>query len=170
MSFLRLFSSKPLLALVAPALVVAIALPCVPCGGSSPVTLPRPSLPSAPSGAPGSSSWSTDDPPRAEEHDDITPNDPMGPATEDASTNTGSVEVTNDHGDLKGPNGNDQNGGGEGECIEVAICWFYWTWTLVTDYVPTETGWETHTYWQHVRKKVCNGGNDVEVCPCTPCP
>ncbi len=158
-------SSKPMLGLLAPLLFIGIALPCVPDGGSGTVTLPRPRLPSAPPNAPGGSSWSSDAP-AAEEHDDASPNDPMGDATPSSDGNSASVPVTNTGGNLQGPNGVTQNGGAEGDCIEVAICWKYWTWTRHVMFQSTDTGFEIQYYWLYEELEVCNGGNDVEVCPC----
>ncbi len=149
----------------APLLFAAVAIPCVPDGGSSTVTLPRPPLPPAPAGAPGSSSWGGGAP-QAYEHDDASPNDPMGPATPGSGGSDASVEVSNSGGDLSGPNGDVVNGGWEGDCIEVTICWTYNTWVRRQKFVFTETGYAIIYYWAYVTKEVCNGGNDVEVCPC----
>jgi hypothetical protein len=90
----------------------------------------------------------------------------MGSATPSDDGTSASVDVMNDNGDLKGPNGDTQNGGGEGSCIEVQICWYYWTWDKRLSARFTSTGFEIVCRWVLVRKKACNGGGDVEVCPC----
>lgn len=148
-------------------LAIRLAIPCVPDGGTSTTSLDRPKLPEAESGAPEPSSWEGGQgSPTAEEHDDATSNEPMGNATPSADGSSASVDVSNSGGDLSGPNGDVVNGGWEGDCIEVQICWHYTTWVKVLQFVFTETGFRTRYVWIKVRREICNGGNDTEVCPC----
>ncbi len=64
--------------------------------------------------------------PRGVEDDSMSPDDPMGGATPNSNGSSACVEVENKSGNLSGPNGDVQNGGVEGDCIEVKICWSYY--------------------------------------------
>lgn len=165
MHFPRRNATKSVLCIVVPLLFARLALPCVPDGGSTTITLPRPSLPADLPGAPSGNFWAGTSP-GAEEHDDTSPNDAMGKATPDATGNSASVDVTNTGGNLKGPNGTVQNGGSEGDCIEVRICWSYWTWAQRPFIRFTHTGFESGWYWVRVKRQKCNPRRGVEVCPC----
>ena len=60
----------------------------------------------------------------AQEHDSLSPNDPLGGPTitsEGGNLYSVCVGITNTGGDLSGPNGEVQNGGSEGGCIEVLL-------------------------------------------------
>lgn len=106
------------------------SVPCVPDGGRVSPDFSRPPLgqPGDPVGAewlnsPGTGDASGD--PQARESDPISGDDPMGPATPSASGDQAAVPVDNHGGDLSGPNGETQNGGTEGSCIEVYVEWTY---------------------------------------------
>lgn len=101
--------------------------PCVLEGKTQGVTFPRPDL-LAP-GFPLNSNWvgGTGEP-CAYEDDSFFGDDPVGPATPcwGFNVNCATVPITNDNGNLIGPNGEVLNGGfGEGECIELYTCWTF---------------------------------------------
>ncbi len=110
--------------------------------------------------------------PQAKE-DDPFASDPMGPGTPDSSGDTASVDVENKGGNLSGPNGDVQNGFGEGSCIEVKMCWTYkfqvTIKTCVGSQVPTGYGGSVSgsdcvsvtVWWEG---KVCSPAQSV--CPC----
>lgn len=94
----------------------------------------------------------------AEEVDPLS-NDPLGEPTitsEGGSAHEICVESSNDGGDLSGPNGEVQNGIGEGDCIEVQLEIFITITTTITIGPVTVT---TAT----VRSSTTD---PVEVCPC----
>lgn len=109
-------------------------------GGSKSLSFDRPPLP--PGGEPNgeSNSWG-ESTCFVQEDDWPDPNDYMGPAsaTDPAngagitpspavSTEVAWVEITNSGDDLFGPRGGDQNGGLEGDCIEVVVNWAVRVW------------------------------------------
>jgi hypothetical protein len=115
------------------------------------VTGTRPSLPSS-GGGPETPRWGSDrnSGPSMSEDDSTSPDDDMGSTSTQgdqgsASTTTSKGQVCNENGDLSGPNGTVQNGGGEGDCIEVKICWWYYD------------GWGDF-------RQVCSP--PLELCPC----
>lgn len=120
---------RPLLALTAlSAFMPMEGAPCIPDPGSIDLEFPKPSLQQA--GIPVSAVWPNSHPnrpapPPAALEDDPLHDDPMGAATASADGSSASVTVTNIGGNLFGPNGVDQNGVGEGDCIEVKVCWTY---------------------------------------------
>lgn len=132
---------------------------CVPDGTSATITFTQPPLPA------GSGGWTPGSSPNMKENDPLS-DDEMGPAS---STSPGSAtgNVTNSGGDLFGPRGGDQNGGTEGPCIEVKMCWEYEHWVppvsiLIEDPV---WGWIWATlpgYWD--TREICSEP-PVEVCP-----
>lgn len=138
---------------------IAVASLCVPDGTSSPVSDTRPA--SAPDGG----TWTADNPKVREDDTSESTDDEMGDATLGAGgVTTGTV--TNSGGDLFGVTGGDQNGLGEGDCIEVKLCWRYKVYhaggyTLVFD------GEEFHQIYSHPYYSYhwkCSDPQDV--CPC----
>jgi len=67
------------------------------------------------------------------------------------------VEVTNNDGDLSGPNGEIQNGFGEGDCIDVTI-----KAVLVYDWSVSVPGFSWDTKLNQPTRPL----GSVEVCPC----
>ena len=55
------------------------------------------------------------------EDDTLTPDDPLGAGTYDSASDEVCIEISNTNGRLSGPNGTGQNGGAEGDCIEVFV-------------------------------------------------
>ena len=106
---------------------VAIAVPCVPPGGSVDVDFDRPPLPS------GGTWVGTNGDPEMTEDDFGMGDEDMGGAVEvngsggDKSVGTVSSDS---EGGLMGPNGGVQNGGTEGKAIEVKCCWDYEVWVI----------------------------------------
>lgn len=95
---------------------------CVPDGQTTPVSFPRPELDQP--GVPVDAQWAPGGgAPSAWEKDSFTPDDPMptAPGTGDPAE----VPVGNAGGKLKDGNGKTQNGGTEGDCIEVYVEWTY---------------------------------------------
>jgi hypothetical protein len=91
----------------------------------------------------------------------------MGTGTMGAGGSTTGT-VTNSGGDLFGPTGGDQNGGLEGECIEVKICWKYRYYVPPQImYVPQTDGilvaYPIPGYW--VNTWHCSSPPS-DVCPC----
>jgi hypothetical protein len=105
--------------------------PCVPDGKTTNPQFNRPPLggPGDPVGAEwvdrGSSESDNSGDPQAFESDGLSGDDAMGDAAPSADGGKAEVPVTNDGGDLSGPDGEDQNGGVEGKCIEVYVEWTY---------------------------------------------
>lgn len=112
-----------LAALFAP-LVEAQSHPCVQAGTTVPITFTRPPL--VANGMPVNAQWHPDTAgnPQAYESDTFS-NDPMGPATVGNPADSVTVSVTNQGGNLNDSTGRTQNGDGEGDCIEVIVCWEY---------------------------------------------
>jgi hypothetical protein len=104
--------------------VAAQNAPCVPSGHQAHITFTRPSLIQA--NMPVGAEWhpNASGNPQAFESD-VFSNDPMGPAAAGNPPDTASVDVTNQNGNLNDATGRTQNGGGEGDCIEVIVCWTY---------------------------------------------
>ncbi len=108
------------------------------------------------------------------EKDFFSPDDPLGPGEFNQSTNEASVTITNTDGKLSGPNGVVQNGGLEGDCIEVYVRYQVrykktkttsWGWSSAPDGVGIVFGvqetfeiWET-SWWTFRR-------TPQVVCPC----
>lgn len=149
------------------------AAPCVPAGGSTAPTFDRPPL--GEPGDPVDAEWVDGDPsanddsgaPQAFE-EDLVSDDPMGAAVPSAGGAQASVPVDNRGGDLSGPNGTDQNGGGEGDCIEVYVEWTY-RYPVTVTYGRKLSLWgadvgETYTVviWREGKKR----SRVKEVCPC----
>ena len=142
---------------------------CVPTGTSKQFDFDRPGMqPSDDANHPPV--WAhPDGDPKVEEVDTIS-NDAMGDAK---TTDTGaSVEVTNSGGDLSGPNGKVQNGIGEGDCIEVRVCWTYYRYTQVWELGSLELIFEKdggglnfrfEPIWRWVRVETCS--DPREICP-----
>lgn len=94
----------------------------------------------------------------AEEVDPIS-NDPLGEPTivsDGGNAYVICVGISNDGGDLSGPNGEVQNGFGEGDCIEVQLEIFITITTTITIGPVTVTS-------MTVRKSTTD---PVKVCPC----
>ena len=157
-------------------------VPCIPDGttravdfdlpapGSDGVTAPAPDA--KPWGGGSPFQWASDKshPTEAKDADTWSPDDDMGDAK--AADGKVSVPIQNKDGKLSGPNGEVQNGGTEGDCIEVYVEVSYKVWTqkirtFGIDITPgglgikgTETEityeWVWHTYTT----------KEKEVCPC----
>lgn len=119
-----------------------------------------------PNPLPGFNGWTGG--PRGREHD-TDYHDDMGPAT---TTNPGPpptacVKVSNSGGDLFGPGGGDQNGGFEGACIEVMICWPY-SRTYEKAFPCATYGQKPGfgTCWITVTETWEACSDWIEVCPC----
>jgi hypothetical protein len=100
--------------------------PCIPANSKVNVQFDRPSL--GQSGDPVTATWTGDNgsgSPFAYEKDIIDPDDFMGWAKPGSVAHTATVEIENKSGVLSGPNGKQQNGGVEGDCIEVYCGWSY---------------------------------------------
>jgi len=97
------------------------AVPCVPEGGCVVVEWPNwATAPNVPTSARPLDNQGID----GHESDPITPDDDLGSGAwkTDANGNTyPTLEICNRGGSLSGPNGKDQNGGFEGDCIEVSV-------------------------------------------------
>lgn len=139
----------------------------IPDGSCAAVTKQRPSLPHE-AGAPSPSRWLDRTPFAAE--DDTGADDEFGAFDDELGPATGggsqaSVRICNSGGDLFGPMGGDQNGPGEGDCIEVKICWWYWGCKLVTvpvlSFDPPGIVWVQ--VWDCGPRTVCS--SPCEVCP-----
>lgn len=135
---------------------------CVPDGTKVTVHATRPTNPPA-------GTW-TSTAPEMEEADMTDPDDPMGDASI-TSTGDTSGGVTNSGGDLFGKTGGDQNGGTEGDCIDVRFCWEYTYfvpagWYPVPGLVDPETGQGVYQY-VHAHWETDWHCSDIqEVCPC----
>lgn len=104
----------------------ASASNCVLPGIPEELRFPRPSL-GAP-GLPTSARWlEATGVPMGWEYDRFSANDPLGMGKPGVGwlENTASITIENQGGNLSGPNGVIQNGGLEGPCIEVMMCWTY---------------------------------------------
>lgn len=157
-------------------------IPCVPIDGSITVDFARPHP------AHGNGHWASDEGttnetgcPNAKESDYFS-DDEMGAAAPAGSPpgSIAKVKIDNNHGNLSGPNGVAQNnGGGQGSCIEVYVEWTYWyqvTKTTTTSpnsftlqngnfhYKPGSTVVST-TVVEWVSEKLYSG--TVVVCPCS---
>ncbi|MEZ6019890.1 MAG: hypothetical protein R3F17_07240 [Planctomycetota bacterium] len=151
-------------------LAAPLAAECVPEGETVDLSFPRPELPRGED--PGHPSYwdGQNGNPQGQEVDGLR-NDPMGPAVDHGDS--ASVPVKNDDGDLRDSLGNDQNGFGEGACIEVRTCWDAMVWEtrmVWTDFSFALNG-EGHgsigfsrravtKYW---KKRLCSGSKPV--CP-----
>lgn len=136
---------------------------CVSDGTHVTMTHDRPALPES-SDPEQPKSWTTEDV-QMKEADPIS-DDPMGPAGKTDTTDPASSTVTNSGGDLFGPRGGDQNGGTEGDCIEVMFCWTARLWipakliVFLEEYVWIQGHYET--------EEVCS--DPEQVCPEGSCP
>ncbi len=130
---------------------VALATVCVSDGSSGTVTFTQPALPSG-------DTWEPTTPEMME--DDVVSDDSMGPATSTGS-GTATGTVTNSGGDLFGPRGGDQNGGTEGDCIEVKMCWKYKHWVPAHTYVIEGYSFTIPALWEI--SQICSAIEDV--CP-----
>lgn len=96
---------------------------CVPDGTTVPVDYPRPDLRQP--GVPLNAEWAPGGGnPQAYERDRYSGDDPM--PTRPGDGDPCEVPVENDGGKLKDGDGKTQNGGLEGECIEVYVEWTYY--------------------------------------------
>jgi len=140
--FSRLLGLPFVFTLVIPALALPAGNPCIPDGGSQTYDADRPDSPD-PNGE-----WvsnGTGDPKAYDE--DVALDDEMGAADPGSDPSTVTVEVSNDGGDISGPNGNTVNGGTDGPCAEVYIEWTYrvkhtinFHWTGSTQFEPGGIG------------------------------
>lgn len=147
--------------------------PCVPEGGRVSPGFDRPPLgqPGDPVGAewvhsPGTADGSGD--PQLREKDSFSGDDPMGAATPSSDGSAASAPVDNHDGDLSGPNGEDQNGGSEGPCIEVYVEWTY-RYPVTIHKSITSSLWglssgetEIVVVWKYAKKRA----KVKEICPC----
>jgi hypothetical protein len=109
---------------------------CLSNGNSATVNCARPDIQAGGHG--GNCEWAGDSAdgddnnnngsgnPRLMEDDTTSPDDPMGHASTTDNGQHASGTVTNSGGSLSGSSGGVQNGGWEGDCIEVKVCWYYW--------------------------------------------
>jgi hypothetical protein len=147
--------------------------PCVPEGSRVTPDFDRPPLgqPGDPVGAewvhsPGTADGSGD--PQMREKDSFSGDDPMGTANPSSDGSTASAPIDNDDGDLSGPNGEDQNGGSEGPCIEVYVEWTYrYPVTIHKSIGASIWGFssgeiEIVVVWKYAKKRA----KVKEICPC----
>jgi len=152
------------------ALMPSEGSPCVPDPGSIDLEFPKPALQQP--GIPVGAVWPPGPPPPPTAHEeDPLKDDGMGTATPNEDGSSAGVTITNIGGNLFGPNGEDQNGVGEGECIEVKVCWTYHYPKTVTygfkfGLADVLTGSArfgvTMVLWAEAT--ICS--DSVEVCPC----
>lgn len=150
---------KQLAALFLTASIASAAVltePCVPDGDTNNVELEADLTdPGTPPGAeviPGSGQGMESDP---------LSDDPLGAATEttSGSSTTFDVPITNTGGVLSGPNGVPQNGGAEGDCIEVFV-------KYKIRYKVKVCGPEGGACWDEWREAERTIKPPKEVCPC----
>lgn len=151
----------------------ASGAPCIPEGGSAAPEYRRPPLgqPGDPVGAEWLNSPGTGDGsgnPQIREQDPISGNDPMGPATPATGGDTATAPIDNSGGDLSGPNGEQQNGGSEGPCIEVYVEWTY-RYPVTLHKAVGASLWglsqgetEIIVVWKYGKKR----SKVKEICPC----
>ena len=177
MTILQLFlvaaTSAPSPAQQPPAASSPSVAPCVPEGGRANPNYDRPPLgqPGDPVGAewvhsPGTADASGD--PQARESDPVSGDDPMGAAIPATSGGQASAPVDNHGGDLSGPNGETQNGGSEGPCIEVYVEWTY-RYPVTIHKSMTSSVWgfssgkiQISVIWKYGKKRA----KIKEICPC----
>jgi hypothetical protein len=167
---------SPVLALTAlSVLLPGDALPCVPNPGDLSVDFPKPLLQQVgvpvdavfPEVPPADPSYG----PQGSEDDPLF-DDAMGAATPTEDGQSATLTISNVGGHLFGPNGEIQNGGLEGSCIEVEVCWPYLYPVTVTTGVKVNLGdaligGGTRVNVQIVvweLGQICSG--TMEVCPC----
>lgn len=151
--------------------VAAQNAPCVPSAHVAHITFTRPSLIQA--NMPVGAEWhpiESGDPQAFES--DVFSNDAMGPAAAGNPPDTASVDVTNQNGNLNDATGRTQNGGGEGDCIEVVVCWTYRFPVTVSrsidgtfklgDVEVGQSGSISLVIWQVAT--ICS--EEVVICPC----
>ena len=104
---------------------------------------------------------------------DIGPDDELGSATETSSggNTTFSVPITNNGGVLSGPNGVPQNGGAEGDCIEVYVTFKIRYKVKVCNETPVTVGGDgpessSEDCWEEWREKEAEFSEPKTVCPC----
>ncbi len=150
--------------------LAAVAATCVPDGTSVTISATRPAA------DPGEA-WTGATPEVREEDLVEATDDPMG----DASIGAGGVTtgtVTNSGGDLFGITGGDQNGLGEGDCIEVKLCWKQTVHHPATSYTflvtdNSEVGFHFETVYMAAYigwKWRCSPAEDVCPCGSSDCP
>lgn len=141
--------------------------PCIPEGGKSAFEFERPELGQEfdPTGA----EWingKTGDPKGKEE--DVLYDDELGAATPGEPPTKATLEIENKSGKLSGPNGVVQNGGGEGDCIEVYLEWTYRYPATITRSASVKLNGfgvgssVSVTVWMFATKK----SKVMEICPC----
>ncbi|HIG10280.1 MAG: hypothetical protein ABGY71_03920 [bacterium] len=152
------------------------AADCISEGTTSDYEFDRPALGQA--GDPVSAEWACGTgEPTIWESDPISGDDPMGNATAGNPPTTAAPPIENKGGNLSGPNGDTQNNGGfEGDCIEVYLVFTYRyqvtrtvSHTTGTTVEPGGVGGHdstthsrTTTYWVNGTKR----SNTKEACPC----
>lgn len=105
---------------------------------------------------------------------DLGSDDALGSATETSSggNTTFSVPITNNGGTLSGPNGVPQNGGTEGDCIEVYVKFKIRYKVKVCNGTPVTTGGDgpgdssAEDCWEEWREKEAEFSEPKEICPC----
>ncbi|HPF13354.1 MAG TPA: hypothetical protein PLJ12_03735 [Planctomycetota bacterium] len=151
-------------------LVAPLAAECIPEGSGRDLEFARPPLPAGQDTQHPSHWADRNGQPEAQEVDPFR-NDSMGPATPTA--HGARTTITNRDGDLLDAQGQDQNGFGEGPCIEVRICWTAWIYETRLVYSHLEMSLadgpagsillkrrQVTKYW---RTRVCS--RSVEACP-----
>lgn len=138
---------------------------CVPDGATVPVDFPRPDLRQP--GVPTDAQWAPGGgDPKAYEKDRVTSDDPM--PTEPGSSDPCRVPVENEGGKLKDGSGKTQNGGTEGECIEVYVEWTYYysvKWRQGGAIALGGASWSKGQCW-YVWKAGKLRSSVKQVCPC----
>ncbi|MDA1258994.1 MAG: hypothetical protein O3A20_00065 [Planctomycetota bacterium] len=138
---------------------------CVPDGASVPVSFPRPDLQQP--GVPTDAKWAPGDGnPQGYEKDRFTGDDPM--PTTPGSGDPAEVPVENEGGKLKDGNGKTQNGGTEGDCIEVYVEWTYYysvKWNQGGTVSIGGATWSKNSCW-YVWKAGKIRSAVKQVCPC----
>jgi hypothetical protein len=141
--------------------------PCVPAGSSAELEFERPPL--GQDGDPKDAEWTNEGTgnPQGKEEDTFR-DDKMGSATAGDPPDKATLAVENKAGKLSGPNGEVQNGAGEGDCIEVYVEWTYrYPATLTRSSSVTVDGVGSGVsiavvVWKFGKKK----SEPKELCPC----
>ncbi len=142
--------------------------PCIPDGDTHDITfktdLTEPGTPPGSEVIPGSGQGMESDVPGSD--------DPLGPAGDNSTggSTTFTLPITNVGGVLSGPNGTPQNGGTEGDCIEVYVKYKIRYKVKVCDGDPTQvdSGESSGSgeCWYEWREEEREFSPPKEVCPC----
>jgi hypothetical protein len=143
----------------------ALTEPCIPDGATHDIkfkaNVTDPGFPPGSEVVPGSGSGVESDP--------VGGDDPLGGASETTSGDCTSftVPITNDGGVLSGPNGTAQNGGAEGDCIEVYVKYKIRYKVKVCEDEPTGVdNSQPVDCWYEWRTEEREISPPKEICPC----